>query len=209
MEERVMDLENSPGEKVEKKPEERTKLAKVISGTAEKKEPSELKKIWNTFVVGDPETVRKYLLKNVIEPAIRNTLWDTITKGLRLFLFNNEEEERPIGKASIPARSIDFTRYAKMPMPEPEPMYTMPTRHTYEGLVYETKKDASDALAALKERISYCQSASIGDLYEVSGREDLIDFTDYKFGWRDLTNAYVQEGRSGYYLKLPRPRPLS
>lgn len=209
MEERVTELEKSPGENSGKQSEGRTKLPKVVTGTAEKKEPSELKKIWNTFVVGDPETVRKYILKNVIEPAIRNTLWDTITKGLRLFLFNNEEEERPIGRASIPARSIDFTRYSKMPMPDPEPMYTTPTRHAYEGLVYETKADAGAVLAGLKERIMYGQCATVGDLYELSGREDMIDFTDYKFGWRDLTNAYVQEGRSGYYLKLPRPRPLS
>ena len=209
MEERVMNLENSPGEKIEKQSEERTKLTKVVSGKAEKKEPSELKKLWNTFVVGDPEMVRKYILKNVIEPAIRNTLWDTITKGLRLFLFNNEDEERPIGKTSIPARSIDFTRFAKMPMPEPEPLYEKPIKHSYEGLVYETKADAACVLAGLKDRIAYCQSTSVGDLYELSGREDLIDFTDYKFGWRDLSNAYVQEGRSGYYLKLPKPRPLS
>ena len=48
---------------------------------------------------------------------------------------------------------------------------------------------------------------SVADLCEIVGVTG--EFTDNKYGWSDIRDAYVERSKDGYMLKLPRALPIS
>lgn len=71
---------------------------------------------------------------------------------------------------------------------------------------FDTRQEADEALKELIEMIEDYDCATVADLYSTAGEEH--DFTDEKYGWDDLSAAYVSRGREGFMINLPKPKVL-
>ena len=80
------------------------------------------------------------------------------------------------------------------------------SRHNFDDIIIESKPEAEEVLTVLVEAIEMYESCAVADLYEAVGLP--TDFTDHKWGWFNLSSAYVKRDRFGYSLVLPKPEPL-
>jgi hypothetical protein len=80
------------------------------------------------------------------------------------------------------------------------------SRHQFDDIIIESKPEAEEVLTVLVEAIEMYESCAVADLYEAVGLP--TDFTDHKWGWFNLSSAYVKRDRVGYSLVLPKPEPL-
>jgi hypothetical protein len=79
---------------------------------------------------------------------------------------------------------------------------TYTRKPNYEDAVFATKKDAEETLMSLNQLIfdyGYASIADYSDLMGITG-----NFTDNKYGWDDLSKAFVLKVRNGYRIYLPK-----
>ena len=71
-------------------------------------------------------------------------------------------------------------------------------------LIFPSRADAEDTLIKMDEIISTYGSVSFADFEEMAGVTG--DFTDNKYGWKDIRNAKVVRNalEGGYYIHMPR-----
>ena len=72
----------------------------------------------------------------------------------------------------------------------------------------ESRADADDVLDAMSDLIENYESVSVADLYDLIGIDVSGRYTYNDYGWTSLRNAEIVEVREGYWIKLPRPRPI-
>lgn len=187
---------------VEKKGEEREGLQKVVSGKVTKKKEGFGTKFREAFLQGESaETIKDYILFDVMVPQIKNTIIDSIEMVLFGKVRTNGERKKTNGTVynfnSIYSgnRTSSTTNSGRSP-------------YASGDIILETKQDADDVLEAMLaylEQFGYVSIAELNDLIGVTG-----EFTDEKYGWTNLRDARVMRaGRDGYLLKLPRVELLT
>ena len=208
-EEKELNLKKIPDEK-----NEEPVLAPVVTGKAEVKKKSEAKKFAETLFKGDIAQVKKSLWKDVIIPALQDTLWSMLERAGRGLIFGDSEPRRKSDERGIPARQIDFTRYSR----RPERRYEEPLRtdrddvYDYGCIWFEYEADAEDLRRSMRDILRTYGWVSVGQMLELSGqikREDVKSvYNDRDFGWEDLRDTDITRARGGgWYLRLPRPKP--
>lgn len=75
-----------------------------------------------------------------------------------------------------------------------------------ESIVLETRTDAKLVLNTLSEIINERGTATVADLYELTGVTGR--YTDNKWGWSDVLSARVTHVRKGFRLHMPEPTPV-
>lgn len=71
----------------------------------------------------------------------------------------------------------------------------------------DSRMKAERILSDMFEIIKAYDQATVGDFYDLAGVTS-ESFTDRKWGWKNLGEAYVERGSDGYYVKMPDPKPL-
>ena len=59
----------------------------------------------------------------------------------------------------------------------------------------------------MEELIDMYQLVSVADFYDLVGVSG--NYTDNRYGWTNVRNAYVVRVRDGYMIKLPKALPLN
>ena len=72
---------------------------------------------------------------------------------------------------------------------------------------YNSRGEAEEVLNQMNEIIGTYGVVSVADLCEIVGVTG--EFTDNKYGWSDIRDAYGERSKDGYMLKLPRALPIS
>ena len=103
------------------------------------------------------------------------------------------------------------TEFAQVPEAKPQfngPGYVNPLRQNLEIVVLATKSEAEVILGILRKMIDVYGSASVRDLYDMSGIAGTL--ADYRWGWRSLadTESYILRTSEGYNLVLRVPELL-
>ena len=70
------------------------------------------------------------------------------------------------------------------------------------GCFFDTRGEAEEVLSRLDELIEMYGLVRVADLYDLVGITG--DYTDNKYGWKNIRNARVERTRDGYAIKLPR-----
>lgn len=183
------------------------------------KEKSLGEKVAETFIAEDVESVGTYVVKDVIIPAIKDVLFNSITESLSMIIFGRESG----GSARRGSR---------------------PYNSMYKGASYNSSTSRSSAASNIKDvaQITFNSrrlaqlvlnemqivmeseyaAVSISDYVDIVERvlreegEDLSGFKpsrnwayDNKFGWTDLSGVRPQLTRDGRYaLSLPKATRL-
>ena len=206
------DLEKRYREQLElkRRPVSKTDLPK-------KKEPGMLDSLLRELIVNDVDEVRRNVVKDVIKPSIKRTIFNSIVEGARQLLDEGgvplrssldntyfrgvNSDQRGVNNSSIRSnssnRALDsgsgrrFDRFDSR-------NYPFPNRGKAEEVLYILRKD-----------IETYHKATVAAFLKEAGYNP--DYNDYDIGWDDLSegNCYVRGSLDGYFVVLPAPRRVS
>ena len=184
--------------------EERKKLDKVVTGTVKTKKKSELSKVADIFISEDVKNVKSYILMDVLVPSIKKAISDIVTNGIDMILYGGNGRRSQCTNASkVSYRSFydNSTNY--------QPSDNTRTRSGYslDDIVLESRGEAEDVLTRMDELLETYGVVSVADLYDLVGKQ--CNYTDNKYGWKNIRNAEPIRVRDGYLLKLPKPGPIN
>lgn len=173
------------------------KLDKVVSGGTKTRKKSEVKKFAGIFVPEDTDSVKSYILTDVVIPGIKNAIADVVS----IVLFG---EAGRIGGRSNGKSKIAYQKYYDR---DERREYGRPRTagggFEYDDILFETRGDADLVLDQLESCINNYGLASVADLYDLAGIT-CRSYTANKYGWTDIRSAKVVRIRDGYILQLPR-----
>lgn len=179
------------------KPEKR--LEKVITGSARTKKRSETRKFADVFIPEDISTVKSAILTDILVPAIKRFISDTVEAVLY-----------PGGgpRKSSPASKVSYSGFYRNDRDRREPPSRVRRDFDYDDIVFDNRGDAELVLAAMEDVIAQFDVVSVGDLYDLA-QISTHNYTINNYGWTDLSSARVVPVRDGYMLKLPRALPIT
>lgn len=189
------------------------KVERVTSAQATRRKKPLGKQFSKTFIGGDAKTAMHYVVFDVLIPAAKDALADAGSQGLERLIFGESRSKR--GRGATPmSGATGYVSYNRMGMGGNE-RPALPkqlsrrarSQHDFDEIVLPSRTEAEEVLDRLFDLVSRYDSATVADLYELTGLEGT--HTDNKWGWTNLRGASVTRVRgNGYLLDLPDPEPL-
>ena len=175
------------------------KIEPVATGKTRKKDGAH--KLADIFISDDVNSIKSYVLMDVLVPTIKKAISDIVKNGIDMILYNGDAPERKrSGSSKISYQSYyDRDRHS-------EPVRSNRSIYDYDDIILDTRGEAEEVLSRMDELIDRYRTASVADLYDLVGVTG--KYTDNKYGWDDLRTARVERVRDGYILRLPRAIPL-
>lgn len=189
-------------EQKEKSTPERQRMEKIVQGTVKTKKKSEISKLKGSLIAEDAATIKSYLVTDVLLPALKNTIEDLVTNGIRMLLRGDTAARKSSGGSS----KISYNRMYDRRDDRPSTNYRSRNVYDYDDIILETRGEAEAVIDRLCEAIDTYGQASVGDLNDLVGRTG--NYTDNDYGWTNLRSARAVRTRDGYVLDLPDVRPL-
>lgn len=180
-----------------KQPEK--KLTKVANAKLKKK--SEIQKIAETFVAEDLNKVKNAVLMDVIVPAVKKVISDIVTNGIDMLLYGEVKHNKTTPTSKIGYNSMYNSQN------QANAARVARSSYIYNDIILSSRGEAEEVLNQMNEIIGTYGVVSVADLCEIVGVTG--EFTDNKYGWSDIRDAYVERSKDGYMLKLPRALPIS
>lgn len=193
---------SQPGTNAPVKPEQKP-VEKVVAGKVTAKPKSGLAKFVETFFAEDIHKVKDYIVKDVIMPTIKDTIWTVIARGSERMLYGEAGHAPKNSK-------LPFINYNGLFKTNTVPTPSTPStgsQYSVDNIILEERGDAEKVLTAMNAHIAEYGEVSIATLYEFIG-EPIGDFMSTRWGWRSLNTAGIMRTSNGGY-KLDLPRPVS
>ena len=189
-----------------KSKEERAKLEnkhveKAVSNAVKPRRKSELRKLTDIFVPEDVASIKRYIWSDVVIPAIKDAIEDVVHAFLRGSGGGSRE------KKSIPATRISYRNYYESGKDRRAVEMPRGSTYDYNDYIIETRGEAEDVLYRMDDLIDTYGSVSVADFYDLLGVPG--NYTDNKYGWKNLRDAKIEHVREGYTIRLPRAIPLT
>lgn len=199
--------------KAQNKPE---KLEKVTKGMVIQKKKSFGRRFAEAFGAREGQGVLDYILYDIVIPATRNMVFDSIQNGAEMLIFG-EIRGRRYGRGysdngrgyrydRVSYRDDDRRGYGR-DRRDDDDRYgrRVPNGvNDYEDLLFASQYDAETVISKLIDLIDAYNQATISDLYDLAG-QTAPDYACGNYGWRNLSTARSKRVRDGYILDLPRP----
>lgn len=180
----------------------REKKEKVISGTVKKRDAGIAGKIQKTMNMPDSKTFKNYVVDDVLIPSIRDAIRTVLSSAVdALFGGGERSSKRSSTRAS-------WTTYSKSKTRETKPIPPWEREFEYDEVILDSRADAEKTIDALQDIIDEYGMASVADLYDIVGMDnDNWSLNDY--GWTNVRSARVQYTRDGFWIRMPKARPLN
>lgn len=188
---------------------EREKVEQIATG---KKVPQTIgRRFLSEFIADDINTIKEYIVWDVLLPAVKNAISDTITNGIDMLLFGQTRTRasntiRRIGGPGLTNYSSYSTTSARIVKPNNVEEVSRTNRglagYSYQEVVLNTRAEAEDVLAHMRIRLDHYGCVSVADLYDAVG--EVPEMIDNKWGWTNLNGACIQRYSDGYVIRMPR-----
>jgi hypothetical protein len=197
--------ENFPGNSIRKNPE-RKPVKRVVTGAVRQRKEPILDKIFGGETA---RSVGSYVIWDVLVPAAKSTISDIITTSIELLFYGEKGSSSRSGRIKRD-RDRSYISYNSLYDGRSRSTRRDPIkrrdRHDFDDIVFETRGDAEHVLTTLIELIDQYELATVEDFYEAVGLPS--EYTDGKYGWESLGNVAIKPIRGGWFLTLPKPRPI-
>ena len=169
------------------------KLEKIVQGGVKTRKKSIFRKTRDIFISEDSETIRSYILMDVIIPEIK----EIIMESVNTVLFGGS---RPTKKRNNGQSYVSYSSYSS---PQRKQIEKRPSANDFNDVIFESRGEAEEVLSNLIDIIVDYGATSVADLYDLVGITG--SFTDNKWGWTDLSGSSVSRARGGgYIINLPK-----
>lgn len=185
--------------------EKERKVNKVISGGAKTKKKSEVRKFADVFVPEDTAKVKNHILMDVLVPAIKNMISESIKTGIDMILYGDVDTRR---KTNSPASKISYGKFYDSPVYRSNSVTTASryTTYDYSDIILDSRGDAEAVLMGMDEIMSKYELVRVADMYDLVGITG--SYTDNNYGWTDIRSARIERVREGYIIRMPKPLPI-
>lgn len=193
-------------------PKPRPEIIKITSTDAVRKKPLG-RKIKESFMGDDAQSVGSFILFDVVIPAAKSLILEMFTKGLERSLYGDSHGRSKLGGA---LSSAGRTGYQKMYNGNTddrgrrddrrELSYQQRSEHNFDDVILSNRGEAEEVLERLQDLVNDYDQAAVADLYSMIGVTP--SYTDNKWGWTDIRGSRVDAVRGGYLLVLPRTTQL-
>lgn len=178
------------------------KVSKVIDGTVKRSKPSFFKKAARViFSDVSEEDLRTEIIFDYLVPTIKDTVVDII-KMTTEAIFYGSSAPRKKSSGSKPYKVSYSDYYDK----DKKPVQNKASSYNFDEITMNTRSDAEQVLDNLIDITREYGQASVGDFCDLVGVDN--SFTDYKYGWTDLTRVTISRTRDGYIINFPTPNKL-
>lgn len=192
-------------------------IEKVVSGDVVRRKPSLGKRIRAVFLGGDSQSVKDYVVLEVLVPALKDTIADAVTGGIERMVFGDNVRPGRRGGRGLPAGTPNQFNYAGISARNQVIGGTRPDArhlsrqaqmtHQFDEVIFPSRTDAEAVLAQMFDLLDQFEVVTVSDFLELSGISG--NFTDHKFGWSDLRGVQAHRTRGGgYILGLPLTEPI-
>ena len=193
---------------------EKKKLKPLVKkGNVAKKKRTTFDKFKDAFL-GESENLGDYILYDVLVPAFRDTVSD-MGFGVIERLFGNGRSRHNSGNRVVRDKGRSYVSYntsndrrngRDRDGDRRDVDRGTRARHEFENVVFTNKWEAEDVLAHLVDLTVEYGDATVRAFYELSNIE--AEYTDDRYGWTNLRDAYVDRTRNGHVIVFPPTRPL-
>lgn len=192
------------------------RIKKVVKAPVTIKQKSEARKFLDNFISEDVANVKDYLVKDIVIPTIKDTIWAAITNSVEMVLFGGTGRARR-GSTLSSRRPSDYISYSSYSSDNRgsrsyrdrrEEEEVSRNRFDPEDIVFKYLEDANAVLDQMAEVIEAYGKVTVNDLYDMVDRTPPA-YTATRYGWTYLDgNCKPVRVRDGYILKLPKAKPL-
>jgi hypothetical protein len=194
----------------------RVKRDKLVEGTVTMRKKSVPTRMFHTLFSGQTDSVSTYVVGEVLLPAAKNMLADTVgmiadafRQGMEQAIFGDTRPSRTGSRpgytnySNVKSSGVSTARQAYG-----ERKFTAQQRanHDFSDAIFQNRGEAEDVLEKLQILIEQFKVATVADLYDYLGVTN--EFVDNTWGWTDLRGASVVMVRGGHLLRLPKPIPI-
>lgn len=190
---------------------EKKKLKPVVKkGNVTKKKRTVMDKFKDAFL-GESENLGDYIVYDVLVPAFRDTVSD-MGFGIIEKLFGNGRSRHSTNSRVVRDRGRSYVSYNSQSNRRNDRDDRRDidrgsrARHDFDKIIFTHKWEAEEVLAHLVDLTVEYGEATVMEFYELSNIE--ADFTDDRYGWTTLRDAYVDRTRNGHVIVFPPTRPL-
>lgn len=185
--------DNFPGntrkDRLEKK-DDPPKIEKIADGKEKKKDGG--------FFAAAVKDVGLYVLNEVLVPAVKNTISEIVTSGINMLLFNGDnvaQSRRQNTRPKVSYNNIYSNGYSRSMT-----NYSLRERRSDRtmDIEFSDPRDANAVLDRMYELLDRYGHVTVSDLYQLVGID--TNYTDKKWGWRDLSDASVKRGGNNLYI---------
>lgn len=187
---------------------EATKLKKVTHGKVIQKKKTFGRKFAEAFGAREGQGVIDYILYDIIIPATKNMIVDSIIDGAEMAILGEVRGRRGSGRGYNGDRSryrydrVSYRGDDRDRRDGREDRYDRRGMRDYEDLLFDSQNDAEDVLSSMIDMIEAYDQVTVADLYDLAGVTP--EYTCGNYGWRNLSTARSRRVRDGYVLDLPR-----
>lgn len=190
---------------------EKKELTRLTTNSVTRQKRTMAQKMKDSFVAVDVKTVFGYVLSDVMLPAARNLIFDSMTKGVERMMYG---ESSPRNRPNMGVQPTTRFTYNSTRMPNrrySEPGYgdarsVQSPKQFLDNVVFTTRDEADLVLERMVDLIDQYRVVSVADFNELVGFRS--NHTDNKWGWVYLRGASIQQVRDGYVLNLPPASPI-
>lgn len=190
------------------------KVESVVTGEVTRRKKPLGKRLTETFIGGDINTVTNYVVMSVLIPAAKDMISDAFSQGIERMLFGDSHPGR--SRSSRPSGSNGFVSYNRMSSSNQQrggglnEFARRPERRSsydFDEIILATRPEAEEVIDRMFDLVNQYEQVTVADLLE------LVDISsnhvDQKWGWTDIRGAGIVKIRGGYLLDLPKPESLS
>lgn len=195
-------------EQAQKQEVDKKKVEKVIHGTAKVKKKSELRKFADNFISEDVDSVKTYVIRDVVIPSVIDLVEDIVVGGIRTLLRGDSgrRESRDRRYGGSPSY-VNYTRYSDRRDDRRSNDNQTRRGYGYDDVVVNSRADAEAVIEQMDGLLDTYGMVSVADLYDLVGMSS--NYTDNNYGWTNIRNAEpVRLRDGGWMIKMPRAIPI-
>lgn len=188
--------------------EGKPKLEKITKEEVIKRPKGIGGRVKSIFLGSELKTAGSYVMYDVLVPALRNLVVDTLTKGIERTVYGEgtpPRGHRPQTLSRYNYQSI--SRSYPTAMRDSRPPLGDRGRPDNDDIVLVSKEDAESVLERLQDVCDAYGGVTVADRNQLLGIRS--DYTDERYGWRSMRNARIRPHRDGYMLDFPPAELLS
>mgnify|MGYP000009259717 FL=1 len=180
------------------------KVKKVVSGTVKTKKKKGVSKLKEALIADSAKDVGSHAFLDVLIPAMKKAFSDIVKDGVDMILYGETRGRKSSSNASY----VSYRTYSDRDRDRRDDRRSSNSIFNLDDIILESRADADDVLDAMSDLIETYESVSVADLYDLIGIDVSGRYTYNDYGWTSLRNAEIVEVHEGYWIKLPRPRPI-
>jgi len=176
---------------------------KVTTGTVSQRKKGVAEKLLGSVISNDAGDIGEYIIYDVLIPALKRAFYDAICNGTGMLL-----GERNPSRGGGPANKVSYRSYYDRQDDNKRSNAggRANSSYSYNDLVFRNRGDAEVVLERMYELLDHFDAVSVADLFDLAGES--CNYTDNKYGWTNLNDAYVKPVNGGYMIQLPRATTL-